>query len=111
MNTNETSTRREFLKTAGTVTAASALTGLSIPAVHAQGSELIQVALVGCGGRGSGAAVDALATNSKAPIKLVAMADAFEDRLKSSYNGLSNSEHAKYIDVPANRRFVGFDAY
>src|SRR5262249_33681511 len=67
--------------------------------------------LVGCGGRGSGAAVDAMSTSKQGPIKLVAMADAYEDRLNSSYNGLSKSEFAKQVDVPADRRFIGFDAY
>src|SRR5437763_11613920 len=102
--------RREFISTSGKVAAGSAL-ALSIPtSVHAAGSDLIQVAFVGCGGRGGGAAVQALSTKS-GPIKLVAMADAFEDRLKSSYDGLSKSEVAKLLDVPPERRFIGFDAY
>lgn len=110
-NNNALPSRREFLKAAGGVATASALTGLSIPAVHAQGNELIQVALVGCGGRGSGAAFNALSTKS-GPIKLVAMADAYPDRLKSSYGALSgNNEVGKLVDVPEERRFVGFDAY
>ena len=70
---------------------------------------MIQVALVGCGGRGSGAAMNALATKS-GPIKLVAMADAFPDRLASSYDNLSQSA-GKLVDVPQERRFIGFDAY
>jgi predicted dehydrogenase len=101
--------RRQFLKVAGGVATASALTGLAPAAVHASGSDLIQVALVGCGGRGSGAAVNALATKS-GPIKLVAMADAFPDRLKSSYDALSQAG-GKQVDVPEDRRFIGFDAY
>ncbi|MCW3095886.1 MAG: hypothetical protein JWL77_1504 [Chthonomonadaceae bacterium] len=101
--------RRQFLKVAGGVATASALTGLAPAAVHAAGSELIQVALVGCGGRGSGAAMDALGTKS-GPIKLVAMADAFPDRLQSSYAALSQAG-GKQVDVPEDRRFIGFDAY
>ncbi len=101
--------RRQFLKAAGGVAAASALTAANVSAVHAAGSDMIQVALVGCGGRGSGAALNALATKS-GPIKLVAMADAFEDRLKSSYGNLSG-EVGKQMDVPAERQFIGFDAY
>lgn len=101
--------RRQLLKSAGGAAAASALAGASIPAVHAAGSDLIQVALIGCGGRGSGAAMNALATTS-GPIKLVAMADAYEHRLKSSYEGLSQAG-GKKVDVPADRRFIGFDAY
>ena len=101
--------RRQFLKTTGGVAAASALTGIYPSAVHAAGSELIQVALVGCGGRGSGAAMNALATAS-GPIKLVAMADAFPDRLASSYAALSQAAR-KQVEVPEDRRFLGFDAY
>jgi predicted dehydrogenase len=108
---NSLTSRREFLKTAGGAAAASVLTGAAIPAVHAQGSSLIQVAFVGCGGRGTGAAAQALSTKT-GPIKLVAMADAFEDRLNSSYNGLSKDPQVgKLVDVPPDRRFVGYDAY
>jgi predicted dehydrogenase len=63
---------------------------VSIPHVNAASSDLIQVALVGCGGRGTGAAANALGTNKLGPIKLVAMADVFADRLKGSYNALKN---------------------
>jgi predicted dehydrogenase len=103
------SSRREFLKTTGRIAAVSALAEMAIPHVHAAGSDLIQIALIGCGGRGSGAAVDALNTR-QGPIKLVAMADAYERRLRSSYGNLSKSVGAK-MDVPEERRFVGFDAY
>jgi predicted dehydrogenase len=106
---NTLTSRRQFLKTAGGVAAASALAGVTVPPVHAAGSDLIQVALVGCGGRGGGAAVNALATKS-GPIKLVAMADAFADRLQSSHSGLSQHLGDK-VDVPQERRFVGLDAY
>ena len=73
--------RREFIKSTGKLAAVSALAGVAIPHVHAAGSDLIQVALVGCGGRGTGAAAQALSTKG-GPIKLVAMADVFEDRLQ-----------------------------
>ena len=65
--------------------AASALAGVAIPSVHAAEDNTIQVALVGCGGRGTGAAANALSTK-QGPIKLVAMADVFEDRLDASYD-------------------------
>ena len=103
------SSRREFLKTTGRIAAVSALAHVAIPHVHAAGTNLIHVALIGCGGRGSGAAVDALNTKS-GPIKLVAMADAYEHRLKSSFANLSKSV-AEKMEVPEERRFVGFDAY
>ena len=107
MNRNDTplTSRRQFLKATGGLAAMSALSGVRVPTVHAAGSDEIQVALVGCGGRGSGAAIDALGTSKLGPIKLVAMADAYEDRLKSSYEGLSQ-EGGKQIDVPAERRVL-----
>jgi predicted dehydrogenase len=101
--------RRDFLKTTGTVAAASALSGVVIPAVHAAENNTIQVALVGCGGRGTGAAENALSVKD-GPIKLVAMADVFKDRLDDSYENLKKS-HADQVDVPDDRRFIGFDAY
>ncbi|NUQ64293.1 MAG: Gfo/Idh/MocA family oxidoreductase, partial [Pirellulales bacterium] len=69
----------------------------------------IQVALVGCGGRGTGAAAQALSTTS-GPIKLVAVADVFEGRLKGSYENLKK-QFADQVDVPEDRKFVGFDGY
>src|SRR5688572_20745 len=114
MNEDNGSTisRRDFLKDTGRVAAAGAALSLagSIPAVHAQGSSLVQVALVGCGGRGGGAAVNALSTKS-GPIELIAMADAFPDRLASSHAGLMKNEISKQVNVPEDRRFVGWDAY
>ena len=104
------SSRREFLKTSGTAVTASAFAGMTLPQVHAAGGDTIQFALIGCGGRGTGAAVNAMGTSKLGPIKLVAMADAFPDRLNSSYNDL-RQRHAEQMDVPADRRFVGFDAY
>lgn len=103
------STRREFLRTAGRAAAASALAGVSIPAVHAQGDSTIQLALVGCGGRGGGAVNDAM--NSKyGPVKLVAMADVFENRLKSTFEALKR-QFGDRVDVPPERRFISFDGY
>src|SRR5437867_8839694 len=77
---NTVSSRREFLKTSGKFAAASALAGVAIPHVHAADSQTINIALVGCGGRGSGAVGNALSTKG-GPIKLVAMADVFEHKL------------------------------
>ena len=68
--------RREFLQQAGGFAVASALAATAIPHVHASENNTIQVALVGCGGRGTGAAANALSTKN-GPIKLVAMADIF----------------------------------
>lgn len=101
--------RRDFLKTTGRFAAASALAGLALPHVHAAGSDLIQVALIGCGGRGTGAADNALATKG-GPIKLVAMADVFENKLRSSYDNLKG-KRSDQVDVPEDRKFISFDGY
>ena len=101
--------RRELIKTTGKVAAASALAGIALPQVHAGESHTIQVALVGCGGRGTGAAENALSTKS-GPIKLVAMADVFTDRLSSSFNHIHRT-FANQVDVSEDRKFIGFDAY
>jgi hypothetical protein len=89
-------TRRQFLETTGAVATASTLAGVAVPAVHAAEDNTIRVALVGCGGRGTGAAGNALST-TQGPIKLVAMADVFEDRLTSSFDDLSK-DHGKKGD-------------
>lgn len=106
---NHLSTRREFLRTTGKLAAASALAGMAIPHVHAAEDNTIQIALIGCGGRGTGAADNAL-TIQKGPIKLVAMADVFENRLAESYDALSKG-HPGTVDVPKERQFIGFDGY
>jgi len=102
--------RREFLKSTSRVAAASALAGVALPHVHAAEDSTLQLALIGCGGRGTGAIVNALATRNQGPIKLVAMADVFKERLDDSYRNLSRN-HAAQMDVPPERRFIGFDAY
>jgi predicted dehydrogenase len=103
--------RRELLKTSGRLAAASALAGVALPSVHAAGSDLIQLALVGCGGRGTGAVVDALSTKS-GPIKLVAMAEIFADRIERNLRSLKEKPKVSVkVDVPADRQFLGFDAY
>lgn len=104
------SSRRDFLKATGRIAAASALAGVAIPNVHAGENNTIQIALVGCGGRGTGAAADAMGVQGQGPIKLVAMADAFQDRLNSSYDAIKKQFNDQ-VDVPNDRKFVGFDAY
>ena len=102
--------RREMLKTTGRVAAVSALAGVAIPQhVFAAEDNTVQLALVGCGGRGTGAIANALSTQ-QGPTKLVAMADAFPDRLKNSYDS-TKKPFDKQVDVPDDRKFIGFDAY
>ena len=98
--------RRRFLKSAAAV---SVLAGVKIPFVHAAEDNTLQIALVGCGGRGTGAASNALSVTGP-PIKLVAMADVFEKKLKGSLKGLQ-SQHPTQVDVPEDRQFVSFDGY
>ena len=106
---NHLTSRREFIKNTGKLAAASALAGVALPHVHAAENNTIQIALIGCGGRGSGAARNALSVKN-GHTKLVAMADVFEHRLKASYEGISK-EHSESMDVPEDRKFIGFDAY
>ncbi|MFO1502140.1 MAG: Gfo/Idh/MocA family oxidoreductase [Verrucomicrobiota bacterium] len=104
--------RRHFLRTSGAFLALPAL-GASAAGgqgVHTSSTETVRVGLVGCGGRGTGAASQALAADKN--VKLVAMGDAFSDRLQSSLQTLQGQGAiADKIDVPAERWFVGFDAY
>ncbi len=100
--------RRKFIKDAGKFTVTTALAAGFIPNVYAAEDNTIKVALVGCGGRGTGAAANALSVNN-GPIKLVAMADIFKERIERSYN--IRRAHPEKVDVPEERKFVGFDSY
>ncbi len=115
LNSNQ---RREFVKTAGLASGAILAAPLMSNANFFSGAnDVIKVALIGCGGRGTGAAVQAL--RSKQNVKLVAMADAFKDRIGSAYKAITgdlseagiSGDITKMIDVPEERKFVGFDAY
>lgn len=115
LNSNQ---RREFVKTAGLASGAILAAPLMSNANFFSGaSDVIKVALIGCGGRGTGAAVQAL--RSKQNVKLVAMADAFRDRIDSAYKAITgdlseagiSGDITKMIDVPEERKFFGFDAY
>ena len=101
-------TRRDALKvTAGLAAAA----GVGLSGVYAGESNTVNIALVGCGGRGTGAAMNALSTR-QGPVKLVAMADAYADRLKGSFNQISNSKRlADKVAVTDDTKFTGFDAF
>jgi predicted dehydrogenase len=112
--------RRDFVK-AGAVAAVGGISLTSRPfplEAQAPTVDAIRVGVVGCGGRGTGAVVQALSTAQD--VKLVAMADAFQDRVEQSYALLTAPEEEDRlgevdlrprIDVPAERRFFGFDAY
>jgi myo-inositol 2-dehydrogenase/D-chiro-inositol 1-dehydrogenase len=105
--------RREFVKSA----LAAGAAGMVIPSAvaaraHAGGSDRLRVGLIGCGGRGTGAAVQAL--HADPGVVLVSMGDVFADRLNASLGGITEemgADGAARIDVPDSRRFLGFDAY
>ncbi|MCO6458344.1 MAG: Gfo/Idh/MocA family oxidoreductase [Pirellulaceae bacterium] len=110
-----TDSRRNFIKTSSMLLAGGAALGtLGIArSAHAFGSDTIRIGLVGCGGRGTGAAVQALNSVAKlqnGDVKLVAMADAFGDRLQASIRGVEG-QHKNLMDVPKDRQFVGLDGY
>ena len=107
--TTETN-RRDFIKAGTTVAAGAALIGgLNIArTAYAAGNDAMKMALIGCGGRGTGAAVNALST--KANVKLVAMADAFEDSLEGSLENIQK-ECKDRVDMSSDRKFTGLDAY
>jgi predicted dehydrogenase len=121
------SSRRDFLKTTGQFAAASALAGVALPHVHAAENNTIQLALIGCGGRGTGAVANAMSAGglvlgdksgrqadagkeAGGPVKLVAMADLRQDRLDEKHAVLQETLGGR-VDVPPERRFRGFDAY
>lgn len=103
-------TRRDFLNATTTTGGALAAAATLAPAVHASGDDTLRVGLIGCGGRGTGAASQAL--NADTRVQLTAMGDAFADRLQLSLNSLKEDRSVESkINVPPERQFVGFDAY
>jgi myo-inositol 2-dehydrogenase / D-chiro-inositol 1-dehydrogenase len=102
--------RRDFLKTSTAVmvggTVASTLT--SFPGAYAQGSDEIKVGLIGCGGRGTGAAQNVL--ESAQGVRIVAVGDLFKDRVDGSMENLQKTLGDK-VSIPPERQFVGWDAY
>jgi len=102
--------RREYLWS-GAVATAIAADFRALPlarAVHVQGTDVIKIGLVGCGGRGTGAAVDALRADPHT--KLVALGDIFPDKLQASLKNLQTL-FGNRVDVPEERAFLGFEAY
>lgn len=100
--------RREFLKASALVAGGIMMSGYAWAGGHSSVDDTIKIALIGCGDRGTGAAFQALSTKSN--LKLVAMADAFQDRLDNSYKLLVEKFKEK-VDVPKERQFVGFEGY
>lgn len=109
--------RRDFIKTGAVAGGALAANLTMLANVHADGSDEIKIGLIGCGGRGSGAADNAL--HAAPHVKVYAMGDAFKDRLEGCHKTLTNlaakdtriTELGNSVDVPPERRFVGLDAF
>ena len=119
--------RREFLAAGGKVLAASAVLPSILPGLYAAEDNTIHLALIGCGGRGTGAVANAMSAGglvledksgrqaeagkgAGGPVKLVAMADLRQDRLDEKHAAL-HELLGDGVDVPKERRFLGFDAY
>lgn len=111
------SNRRGFLKSSSLLVAGGAMASTAVMntlpiarGAHAFGSDEIKIGLIGCGGRGTGACIQALNTENQGAVKLVAMADAFENRLQQAMRAIKG-KHNERVDVSDDRRFVGLDAY
>lgn len=107
-STSSGASRREMLKTAGQTAAVAALAGSFAQPGYAAGDNTIEIVLIGCGGRGTGAASQALSTQG--PVKLVAMADVFPHRMEKSL-AILKQKHGDRVDVPVERQFIGLDGY
>lgn len=110
LNTNIT--RKDFVKTTSLFAGGGLLLG-SLPvgvSAYAAGNDTLKVAVIGCGGRGTGAANQAL--NADPGVKIVALADLFRDRIDQCYDALSQRHlETGRLDVPEEHKFTGFDAY
>jgi predicted dehydrogenase len=98
------------LRDTGSVAAGAAILESLAPVVHAGEDNTIRLALIGCGGRGGGAVRDALSVPGGGPIQLYAMADILPEKIEAAYQSL-NDEFSDQVNVSADRKFVGFDAY
>ena len=107
-NGQASESRRSFLKTGSAAAAGSALAGVAIPQAHAASDDTIRFVVIGCGGRGTGAAQNILKT--KGNVKLVAVADAFQKKADYSVSSLATRYKDK-VDCPEERRYTGLDGY
>ncbi len=108
---DSSATRRKFIQQTSVLAATATIAANAVPKVHAAEDNTIRIALVGCGGRGTGAALNALSVENN-PIKLVALADVFDSHITSTFNSLSEYPSlGSKVDVPEEHKFVGFDGY
>src|ERR1700712_2373109 len=113
-NNKNAQSRRDFVKQTSLLAGGIMALPIISQANYFSGSDdVIKIAMVGCGGRGTGAATQALST--KQNVQIVAMADAFRDRLDSAYKNIGDAlkENGldKRLNVKEENKFVGFDAY
>lgn len=111
MSTKDTNaSRRNFLKTSSLLVAGGAVaSNLNIAqAAHAYGSDTIKIGLIGCGGRGTGAAAQAM--NTEGSVKLTALGDVFPNKVQEALRGLKG-QYGEKVDVPRERMFDGIDNY
>lgn len=104
------SNRRQFLKQGGAIAAGAAVLAGRVPAVHAAEDNTIRLALIGCGGRGTGAVANALNTKDQGPIKLYAAADLDKANMDRRLKSLQD-KYQDQIDVTEDRKFIGFDSH
>jgi predicted dehydrogenase len=111
MDLTEANNRRSFIKKSAAIAGGIVVNPLTVDrSAFAEGSDVIKVGLVGCGGRGTGAAVQALMAGKN--IQLVAMADVFEGQIKKSYeNLLKIAEIKDQIRVPESNKFTTYEGY
>ena len=106
---NDGASRRGFLKETAAAAGAAALAASWTPMVHAAGSDVIKVGLVGAGGRGTGAAEQALTADKGT--RLVAIGDVFGDRIEESLSALKGLSVGPQVTVDKDHTYTGFDAY
>lgn len=105
--TNFSLSRRDFIKTTSAATLAAMIPTTGV--MFASGSDKVRVGLIGCGGRGTGAAIDCI--NSSSNVVITAMGDLFQDRLESSLKRLTEKSKKENLSITPERCFSGFDAY
>jgi predicted dehydrogenase len=108
-NMKTENSRRDFIKTSAILTGGVLTSPFVVPGAYASSENYLKLALIGCGGRGTGAVFQAFETGH--PIRLVAMADAFQDRLDKSLKPILDKYGPEKVQVPKEKQFVGFDGY
>ena len=109
-DTSPETSRRQFLLRSGAAGVGATILGQGIPNVHAGEDNTIRLSLIGCGGRGTGAVVNALNTSNQGPIELYSVADLNEQNVDARLNSLTK-KYPHGVNVAKDRIFLGFEAY